>query len=337
MADSNEPKRPRIGYLAGGDHMTGFVDEEKILGNPGSTDLYHLRDRALDQWLRIQIPRNYLRIEPKYNFANFDILLNLITDPDQNPTTLKLLEKVLKHYKGRQLNRADAVLRATRDQVALALAGIDGLIVPKVARFVGKERVALSAIEKVGCSFPAILRSTGTHSGRIVGVMESAAALLRQIQPSESYFLTQFVNTRGADGLYRKMRVFFIGDTQVIRHWLISDQWNVHAADRTRFMAGKPALVAEERGLVEGGIAALPEKTRATLQQMKARMRLDFFGADLSLQDDGSLVLFEANPTMNFFPLSSDPQFAYLEIARKRAADAFAHMLYPTGIPRAAI
>jgi len=331
-----EAKRLRIGYLSGGDHLIGYVGQDVPVANAGSTDLYHVRDQALDRWQRLLIPRNYLRLPLKYEFANFNVLVNMITDPDQNPTTLALLEKVLKGYKGRLLNRPSAVARTSRDQVARTLAGVDGLIVPKVARFLGKGPAALNAIEKAGCTFPAILRSAGTHSGRIVGLVDSPEAVLRLIQPRETYFLTQFVDARSPDALFRKMRVFFIGERQVIRHLLTSDHWNVHASARGAFMADKPALVAEERRVVEGGVAALPERTQGILRQIKARMQLDFFGADLALREDGSLVLFEANPTMNFFPFSADPQFAPLGIARERAAEAFGLMLHPDGLPEEA-
>lgn len=326
----------RIGYIGGGDHLVGRVGQDVPVENDGSTDLYHVRDRALDQWRRLLIPRNYLRLEGRHNFASFQILVNIITDPDQNPTTLNVLEKVLRGYKGRLLNPPSAVLRTTRDQVARTLTGIDGLVVPKVARFVGKGSVALAAIQRTGCTFPAILRSTGTHSGKIVGMVENADELVQRIDPRESYFLTQFFDARSPDGLFRKMRIFFIGERQIIRHLLISDHWNVHASARSSYMADKPALVAEERRVVEGDIAGLPARTREILRQIKARMRLDFFGADLGVREDGSLILFEANPTMNFFPFSKDPQFAPLEIARERAAEAFGAMLHPNGPPEEA-
>ncbi|WP_442678354.1 hypothetical protein ACSBM8_12565 [Sphingomonas sp. ASY06-1R] len=328
MNGPTEEKRLRIGYLGGGDHLSGLADEEIAIESRGSTDLHRVRERSLDRWLRLQIPRNYLRLAGKHNFANFHILLNLITDADQNPETLAVLEKILKGYKGRLLNKPAAVAKTTRDQVARTLAGIEGLFVPRVARFVGKERVALSAIERVGVRFPAILRSTGTHSGEILGLVDSAQDALRQIVPTTTYFLTEYIDTRSPDDLYRKMRIFFIGERQIIRHLLISDQWNVHASARARFMAGRPALVMEERQCVEDGVDALPERTRQALRQIQARMNLDFFGADLALREDGELVLFEANPTMNFFPFSADPQFAALTVARDRAADAFGAMLY---------
>jgi glutathione synthase/RimK-type ligase-like ATP-grasp enzyme len=335
MQPSTAPPRSKIGYLGGGDHLIGYVPPEQDITNAGSTDLYHLRTRDQDDWVRLQIPRNYLRLPRKHRFGDYDVLLNLITDPDQNPKTLELLTKVLRDYKGRLINPPQAVLKTTRERVALTLQGVDGLVVPRVARFVGTERAARAAIAKTGLPFPAILRPTGTHSGRIVGVVDTIEAVIAQIEPGQSYFLTEFVDTRGPDGFYRKMRIFFIGDTPVMRHLLISDRWNIHAADRQRIMAGRAALVMQERVYVEPGIVSLPPSARRTLDQMKQRMKLDFFGADLGFGREGTLVLFEANPTMNFFPLSDDPQFSYLAAARDRAAEAFGRLLHPDGTTEA--
>lgn len=325
--------RPAIGYIAGGDHVAGQMFDEAEITNQGSTDIYCLRERALDQWRRVLIPRNYLRARIKHNFDHFDVLLNLITDPDQHPETLEMLAKVLKGYRGRLLNAPQAVRATTRSQVALTLAGIDGLIVPRVASFRGTPHAAAREIDRLGLGFPAILRTTGTHSGQIVGVAPDIAWVAERIAPAARYFLTEFVDTRDADGLYRKLRVFFFDGRPVIRHLLVSDAWTVHAADRARVMAGRPDLIAEERRIVEGGVEALPAATRAALAAMHARMGLHFFGADLALRPDGGLVLFEANPTMNFFPMSDDPVFAYLAVAQARAAEAFGLMLYPEGVP----
>jgi hypothetical protein len=323
--------RPTIGYLAGGDHVTGGLHDEARVTSAGSTDLYELRDRALDEWRRLLIPRNYLRAAVKHNFDHFDVLLNLITDPDQHPETLAMLARLLRPYRGRLLNPPGTVLRTTREKVAQTLTGIAGLTVPQVAAFRGTPREAARAIDRIG--FPAILRAAGTHSGQIVGVAPDAGWVTAHVRPADRYVLTRFVDTRDADGLYRKLRVFFFDGRPVIRHLLVSDHWSIHAADRGRYMASRPALIAEERRVVEGGVEALPAATRATLAAIAARLGLHLFGADLALRPDGTLVLFEANATMNFFPMSDDPAFAHLDIARVRAAEAFGRMLHPAGVP----
>ncbi len=50
---------------------------------------------------------------------------------------------------------------------------------------------------------------------------------------------------------------------------------------------------------------------------------LDFVGIDFGLVADGRAILFEANATMNFLPMSDDPRFAYLDVARARAQAAW--------------
>ncbi len=40
-------------------------------------------------------------------------------------------------------------------------------------------------------------------------------------------------------------------------------------------------------------------------------MPLDFFGVDFAPLPDDRVLLFEANAAMSFFPLTTDPQFAW--------------------------
>ena len=61
--------------------------------------------------------------------------------------------------------------------------------------------------------------------------------------------------------------------------------------------------------------------------EVKERMKLGFFGMDFGIDRQGQIVLFEANATMNFFPLVADPRFAYLERIRRPASQAFMAML----------
>ena len=48
---------------------------------------------------------------------------------------------------------------------------------------------------------------------------------------------------------------------------------------------------------------------------------------DFGIARDGRVVLFEANATMNFFPLSPDPRFAYLARCVEPARSAFYELL----------
>jgi glutathione synthase/RimK-type ligase-like ATP-grasp enzyme len=226
------------------------------------------------------------------------------------------------------INRPEAVLRSTRDQVARSLSGIAGLIVPKAVRIDGaKPGIAAKTLEKAGIVPPVILRRTGTHGGKIVGLFNSVDEAVAALEPGE-HIATQFVDFAGADGLYRKYRVYFIGSQVILRHMIISDSWNVHVRERTRFMSGHPELIAEERALFESEEPFTPD-VRKAFDAVRERMPLDFFGMDFGITPDGKVVLFEANATMNFFPLwpTQDPQFAYLIKCLDPAAAAFRELL----------
>jgi hypothetical protein len=77
-----------------------------------------------------------------------------------------------------------------------------------------------------------------------------------------------------------------------------------------------------------------PDDVQDVLSAVRERMPLDFFGMDFGIAPDGRVVLFEANATMNFFPLSPDPRFAYLSRCVEPARSAFAELL---GLPQPAL
>jgi hypothetical protein len=136
------------------------------------------------------------------------------------------------------------------------------------------------------------------------------------------YFLTEFVDFVSPDGLYRKMRLFFIGEDVLFKNLIVTDNWNIHARDRAGIMAEREELRREERDLLEGGFESLRRQLAECFREIKSRVKLDYFGLDCAPAADGSLVLFELNATMNFFPLPEDPRYAYLGacVAPARAA-----------------
>ncbi|WP_420137602.1 hypothetical protein [Sphingomonas sp.] len=313
----------RIAYLFGSDRQHGraYAGGPGML-NEGSTDIRLLRSDP-DDFVRIHIPVNFGRLKLRPALGGVATILNLITDADQNPQVLQWADRVLKPFSGRVLNRPAAVRASTRDAVYRSLSDLPGLIVPPVARFRGHPPLARAAVAQAGVRFPAILRVAGTHNGHILGTIPDVETLLTQIRPDTIYLLTEFVDRPAANGLYHKIRILFFGDVPVIRHRLVSDRWSVHGADRERVMPDRPEEMDRERTLLAGGMAALPPVAQATLWAIRARLPLDFFGIDFALLPDDRVLLFEANATMSFFPLSTHPLFAYAGapvVATARAA-----------------
>lgn len=297
----------------------------------GNSDLFKLLPDALafeqlNLGMQRSASRQFLKQHGAPDLSRFKCVLNLVTDADLNPKTLETLRKLLRGYRGRIVNRPDAVVRSTRNQVAKRLSGIDGLRVPATLRLRGQKlAAAVQSIERAGLSFPAILRRAGTHGGSIVGRIESQAELADALQETGDYILTEFADFQSADGLYRKYRAFFFGNRWVFRHMLAADQWNIHARQRADFMAHRQHLLDEEAVMFRDG--AFGPAVRQVLDAVAGRMELDYFGMDFGIDRDGQVVLFEANATMNFFPFMTDPKFDYVRACLEPSSRAFGQLL----------
>lgn len=319
-----------FGYVAGWDrHDSPVFDRNQRVWNEGVCDIHRLRVHDPRGYIRLHIGKNYFRQALRYNLDAYDCLLNLITDPDENPKTLETFRKMLSRYRGRVINRPEAVLRTSRDKVARRLAGAPGLEVPQVVRIDGsRPERAVKTIGGSGMRYPLILREAGAHTGQIVGLVADEQGLLRSLAARRSYYATEFVDFRSEDGRYRKYRFFFIGGAIVFRHMVASDSWNVHGRDRTRFMAGAADLIEEEKRLFELGLEGFAPSVPPMLAEVRERMGLDFFGLDCAIRADGEAILFEANATMNFLPFVEDPQFDYVKSCLRPAQLAFHELLY---------
>ena len=320
----------RLLFIAGSDHHERMVVTDEKIRNVGSTDLYHLVAKHVP-FERLHMTRHFFRQQGRPKLRNYDCVVNLVTDPDQNPKVLENLRKLLRGYAGRIVNRPDAVLQSGRDQVAKTLAGTPGLIVPRTLRLrIDKPDIAVRAVERAGLQFPVIVRRAGTHTGMIVGVFDDLASLRAACGGEGDHIVTEFVDFRSGDGLYRKYRSFFIGRHIILRHMLLSDQWNVHAKERERFLSEWPELLDEERALFETAQGCFPDAVLQCQRAIRERMPLDFFGMDYGIVPDGRVVLFEANATMNFFPFVADPRVAHVKRCYRPAQEAFFEML---GLP----
>ena len=292
----------------------------------GNSDVFRLLPEGL-RFDQLNLSKQFLDRPGRPSPANYPLVLNLVTDPDQHPRTLERLGKLLRGHRGRVFNPPDKVLKTSRHQVAQRLTGIDGLAVPKALRLANPSPGEPSrAAGEAGLAFPVIVRRTGTHTGRIVGLVESADQLESACAGRGDYFLIEFVDFVSADGLYRKYRFWSFGNRTVFKHVVISDQWNVHNKDRERTMADRPDLIKEERQLLSRPEGDFPDRVHRVFDEVRSRLGLDFFGMDFSIGKDGRLILFEANATMSYV-MTFDPRFHYLTLANEPARVAFREML----------
>ena len=320
------PAKASLLVVVGADRdMAARADGRRRIG--GSTDLWRLLPETVP-FDELHLNKRLLRQSARPDLLPYDRILNVVTDPDQNPEMLEALRKLLRGYRGKVFNPPEAVLRSTRDQVAGLLSGIDGLRVPRTIRLrTTKSAAVASAVERAGLQFPAILRVAGTHMGEVIGLVGGMDELISGLAEGGEHILTEFVDFRSEDGLYRKYRVYFFGRHIVLRHMIASDRWNIHVSERGRFMGDHLHLRQEELRLFARPDAAFAPAVLAAFKGVRERMPLDFFGLDFGMTREGEVVLFEANATMSFFPLFRDPRFAYVHRCVAPAQRAFRAMV----------
>lgn len=294
----------------------------------GNSDVFQLIPETVP-FDQLNMSEQFLRAQGRPAPGQYECVLNLVTDPDQHPQTLQRLRKLLRGYRGRIINRPEAVLRTTRDLVAKRLSGIDGLLVPQVLRLRNPRPGAASlAAERANLAFPLIVRLAGTHTGKSVRLAANPEEVEAACSGPGDYIVTEFVDYRSPDGLFRKYRFWSFAGATIFKHAIISDQWSIHNADRNRIMHARRDLIEEEMRLMTQMEGVFPPPVHAVFNAVRARLGLDFFGMDFGLHRDGQVILFEANATMSF-AMNFEPPFKYLEAVNTPARQAFSHMLFP--------
>lgn len=212
-------------------------------------------------------------------------------------------------------NHPRAVLASARESATRYLNGIEGLHVPKTARVRATRWVHLDeAVARLGLAFPLIARMAGDQGAARTVRLEGPdwEAINHLPWGGRDLYLTEWVDCRDPDGLYRTVRVAIVGEEIFPCIALAGTGWLTRPRDLAEAGSGH-----EER-LAAFSRDALPA-LRERLMEVAARLRLDCFAIDGNLRPDGRFVLFEANATN---PTHVDLRRPALRAAvRRRLAD----------------
>lgn len=301
-----------VGLICGDDATREVIWEYRreaiVAGNNDALVLLKLLRPSIEL-RRMHVAPSYFRQPRRYDFQACDVLWNAITDEMQNPKTLEIVQRIVAKEKRPVIGDPFEVPKTSRIETAKRLAGIDGVRVPKVLQIKNpsRERV-VRTVEQAGFQFPAIVRRVGTHNGEVVGIAQDLDGLSTIFgDRTNLYNLIEFVDVRQRDGFYRKTRFFFVGDRIITRQHVVSDDWMIHGRSSRRVMEAHPELVEEARDRLVNGFASLPEAVRQRIQAIRSRVDLDYVGLDCCIREDGEIVLFECNATMNFNPSFANP------------------------------
>ena len=232
-----------------------------------------------------------------------DVVFNAVGDPDSDTATSIALNRFLESCDLVILNQPERVLATRRDHLQATLAALDHVLVPHVARVEATSTDA-EVIGMVGGmlrSGPRIVRCAESHGGDSVALVADGLALERWLaevrtrRAPRSIYATQFIDSRTDDQHFRKYRVIFIGGRPYPYHLAISLNWMVHyfSAD----MTDAAWKLDEERRFLEDPVGSVGSAAWQALNEIGARLRLDYCGIDFAI-DHGRILVFEANATM---------------------------------------
>ena len=230
--------------------------------------------------------------------GEFDIVVNLISDADQAQTELPLAAQLVAWLGKPVVNDPDRIRRTTRDEVANWLSGIAGCRLPNILRFPPQRDADAAAGEaELLFSFPLLVRPAGTHGGDDFEKVESAADLAEYLRPRQGdHYLIEYVDYASGDGHFRKYRFLFVGEKILPYHLAIGSNWKLHH-DSTD-MDQHVWMQQEEAAFLENPGAVFNASHFATLNAIRDRVGLDYFGIDCAVDRSGDLVVFEVNASM---------------------------------------
>jgi len=186
-----------------------------------------------------------------------DVLFVAIGESDQNLPLLAEIDAVVRDWPRPVLNRPDRIAWLSRDGACARLKSAPGVVMPITARIarqalerIGGGELALGAVLEGG-AFPIIVRPVDSHAGRGLDKLDDATAVAAYLQamPEGEFYVSRFVDYRGADGLFRKYRIVLIAGRPFVSHMAISRHWMIHylnagmaesadkRAEEARFMA----------------------------------------------------------------------------------------------------
>ncbi|HEY8290041.1 MAG TPA: hypothetical protein VIG49_12290 [Acetobacteraceae bacterium] len=241
--------------------------------------------------------------------------------------TLQRLDPLFLRWPRPALNRPAAVARLSRDTVAQGLMSCPTICSPLVQR---ASRAALSDPAIMPCpasSLPVLVRPVGSHAGRDLVKIDEPSDLADYLMHTEGddFFITRFVDYSGADGMFRKYRIAFIGGAPFLCHMAVSDHWMVHYLNAG--MTGSAARRAEEARAMQSFDSDFAPRHAAAFAALNEWMALDYYQIDCAEAPDGRLLVFEVDVAGIIHAMDPPELFPYKPAQMQRVFAAFDGLL----------
>lgn len=262
-----------------------------------------------------------------------DIAIVIASDSEECRPALAEIDRLAANWPRPLLNAPSKIVGLDRDKLFRLLGGIEGLDIPATIT-VGRAQLVEVLLSNCtlpevadGTDFPVIIRPRGSHAGVGLAKLDDAFALGKYLteQPGQEFFLARYVDYASEDGLFRKYRVVIADGKPYACHMAIADQWNIWYLNAG--MSENAGKRLEESTFMQTFDIGFGRRHRSALNELSARVGLDYFIIDCAETKSGDLLIFEADNTAVVHNMDSPVVFPYKPPQMQKIFDAFAAML----------
>lgn len=280
----------------------------------------------------------YYYVDPEHDnpltepVPTHDVVMVAIGASDEQESVLLRLEYALRGWPKPVLNPPKHVPTSERHNASLLLQNVPGLVICPALHTPRDALQAVASGQKTLADicderdFPVIVRPVGSHGGHGLQKMDSTADLavyLTQSTASE-FFLSRFVDYRGEDGLFRKMRLVLIDGKPFACHMGVSAHWMIHYVNAGMYEdAGKRAQEAHFLNTFPDFAA----RHHDALAAISRRTGLEYIGIDCAETRDGRLLVFEIDPAMVVHAMDDEIMFPNKQVHMHKVKQAMREML----------
>lgn len=251
----------------------------------------------------------------------YDVVFSALSETEAQQPFIEAAARFIDGQTRPAINHPKRLWATSRARLAEALAGIDGVRMARTRRVPRGD--AAPAADELG--FPLIVRPVDGFGGRGTKLVTSSAGLADAVAatPGEHVDLSEFIEYRSPDGFYRKYRVMLIDGRPFPFHLAISPNWLVHYFSAP--MAEHAWMRAEEERFLRrpaGSVARWADAFAA----IAARLDVDVFGIDCSVDGQGRILVFEADAA-SFIHRLDTGTFAYRTDATQPLFEAIERLI----------
>jgi hypothetical protein len=263
-----------------------------------------------------------------------DVAIVIASDSEECREALRIIDRAAARWPRPLLNAPQSVGNLDRDKLHALLSGIEGLDIPATASVTRTQLLEIAQsnarLEDIaaGLQFPMIIRPRGSHAGVGLAKVSDHAAIGRYLAERQEaeFFVARFVDYSSEDGLFRKYRIAIVDGRLYACHMAIADRWDIWYLNAG--MAFSEIKRFEEADFMRTFDSAFGLRHRRALTAMTDRVGLDYFTVDCAENQDGELLIFEADNTAVVHNMDSPALYPYKPPQMRKIFDAFAAMLY---------